>query len=617
MSDQLDLTELTKRAQRGEKEALDRLAELAVTRLRVYVYRLTLQEDLTQEIVQETLLEMVKILGKLKRSDRFLPWLYGIATNKLRHYYRSEATLRRASANRADMEPSGESREEGLENLLSQELKEIISSAIQKLKTRHRAVLVMRCYDGMSYAEIAESMGTTEFGTRMLFIRAKKALQKQLARNGLGKGALLAVLTLFGKMTAPSEAAAAQISVTAATTNAGLVAGAVGLATGKAALIAVTAGALTVGTAVVGPFGIMPANNSSQNTLMTSFEPEGVAASEGMKKSWYFLPEGKSGPLMIRSQQDNGNESQWIVMQDDQNNYLYDGDTVYINNNRAWSEHVLRLPTDSAAMNEFLTRVEGVESRTKQVLDSGSNLLLSVVENGDRTKIDPNVIHRASVLDEDFFLSDWPTHVKQIDNRDAMHARGWTYFDIKGQIRGKRAVGYGRIPFVYAVSKRIRPWLKLNVGNLVLSDTMFGASVVDQIDPASSMRFRGGSFFSGLSRPWMGFHSLDSIRRDAAQQRVPFETVLSEDRSSAEVRLDCGKIQLVYTIDMNTDVITQIDMFEDDERIGSLTFTYLQDLGQIGRRYTAPSIPRVQNQTTGEVAGLLWLKDLTDGTLLD
>ena len=28
-----------------------------------------------------------------------------------------------------------------------------------------------------SYAEIAESMGTTEFGTRMLFIRAKKALK--------------------------------------------------------------------------------------------------------------------------------------------------------------------------------------------------------------------------------------------------------------------------------------------------------------------------------------------------------------------------------------------------------------------------------------------------------
>ena len=173
MSEHLDFQELAQRAQQGDKAALDRLAELAVNPLRVYVYRLTLQEDLALEIVQETLLEMVKIIGKLQKTDRFLPWLYGIATNKLRHYYRSEATLRRASSNRAEKEPrSGHHRDDGLENLLSQELKEIITNAISGLKTRYRAVLVMRCYDGMTYSEIADSMGTSEFGTRMLFIRA-------------------------------------------------------------------------------------------------------------------------------------------------------------------------------------------------------------------------------------------------------------------------------------------------------------------------------------------------------------------------------------------------------------------------------------------------------------
>ncbi len=153
--------ELAQRAQQGDKVALDRLAELSVKRLHVYVYRLTLQEDLAQDIVQETMLEMVKILGKLKRTDRFLPWLYGIATNKLRHYYRSEATMRRATSSKSDQEQDRESREEGLHNLLNQELREIITGAIQGLKTRHRAVLIMRCYDGMSYAEIAESIHAT------------------------------------------------------------------------------------------------------------------------------------------------------------------------------------------------------------------------------------------------------------------------------------------------------------------------------------------------------------------------------------------------------------------------------------------------------------------------
>ena len=72
MSEQLDVSTLATRAQQGDKGAMDRLAELASQRLRVYVYRLTLQDDLTQEIVQETLLEMCKVLGNLKNTERFL-----------------------------------------------------------------------------------------------------------------------------------------------------------------------------------------------------------------------------------------------------------------------------------------------------------------------------------------------------------------------------------------------------------------------------------------------------------------------------------------------------------------------------------------------------------------
>ena len=98
MSEQLDVSTLATQAQQGDKGAMDRLAELASQRLRVYVYRLTLQDDLTQEIVQETLLEMCRVLGNLQNAERFWPWLYGIATNKLRHFYRSEQAMKRATS---------------------------------------------------------------------------------------------------------------------------------------------------------------------------------------------------------------------------------------------------------------------------------------------------------------------------------------------------------------------------------------------------------------------------------------------------------------------------------------------------------------------------------------
>ena len=90
--------ELVARAQQGDKESLNRLAEMGRERLRVYVYRLTQKDDLTQEIVQESLLEMCKVLGKLQKTDRFWPWLYGIATNKLHRHYRTEKAMRHAAA---------------------------------------------------------------------------------------------------------------------------------------------------------------------------------------------------------------------------------------------------------------------------------------------------------------------------------------------------------------------------------------------------------------------------------------------------------------------------------------------------------------------------------------
>src|SRR5210317_1847371 len=101
MVQQLCQTELIERAQQGDKQCLEQLARQARVRLRTYVYRMTQRDDLAQEIVQETLLEMCKVLGKLKNNDRFWSWLYGIAENKLRRHYRTEQTQKRLAVSNA------------------------------------------------------------------------------------------------------------------------------------------------------------------------------------------------------------------------------------------------------------------------------------------------------------------------------------------------------------------------------------------------------------------------------------------------------------------------------------------------------------------------------------
>jgi hypothetical protein len=190
-----------------------------------------------------------------------------------------------------------------------------------------------------------------------------------------------------------------------------------------------------------------------------------------------------------------------------------------------------------------------------------------------------------------------------------MHKRGWTYFQISGQISGEAVSGAGRIPFVYAASKRFRPWLKLQLGDgSKIVDSGAEACVYDRSSKVAA-RYKGGSFFKGLGRPWMGLHTIDVVRRDAAEQEVGFETKPLPGRERVEVVLNCKQIELVYTINMKTDVVEKITFSASDGSEGELRFSYLQDIENLGNEFAPPRIrsdraPRRQDQ------GILWLVNL-------
>jgi RNA polymerase sigma-70 factor (ECF subfamily) len=619
MDGQVSEIELVERARRGDRQSLNNLAQIARERLRVYVYRLTLKDDLAQEIVQESLLEMCKILGKLQKTDRFWPWLYGIATNKLHRHYRMERAMKHAAAAEERRRGPMKEREEGLEDLVGEELRQIVSNAMQKLRTRHKAVLVMRCYDGMSYGEIAESMGCSEFSTRMLFVRAKKALQKELLRNGFHKGALLSALVVFGKMTAPSQAAAAQLTVPATALKVGLTASIAGLATSTAGIVTVAAaGALTVGTLATTPGWRQPAAAPVSEFGATSGVVSPYATSStAHEQYWYYFPEGPQGPMMLRARATAGDSgSQPQILQNDQGNYSEQGGTVYINNYRMLLDDssVFKLPTDSTELRAFLAQVEGLRNDIQPVTAGGKGLFV-VVERGEETAGGPPwTIRHSNGLDEDYFQSNWPTNARIVDNRDTIHQRGWTYFRVHGKVRGRNVAGVGRLPFVYAAANEHSAWLRLKVGAATTIVDGGSFAVVQDARGAILGKYPRGSFFKGLSRPWMGLHTLDTVRRDAAEQRVRFETHLSSDGREALVMARHDKTRLLYTIDIEADLVRKVTFTVDNVTVGSLEFEYLQNANISAGEFATPA-PRNERVTLRESPGLLWLVRLAEGAL--
>ncbi len=588
--------ELVKQAQLGDEKCMDRLAKLARQRLRTYVHRLVLSDDVTQDILQESILEMFRSIGKLERVDRFWPWMFRIAGNKVNRHYKQEQRRRTVSLSEMGYKGEDNDRHEDVAEMVSQELRQSVIKAMHKLRPQQQNVLFLRCYEGMKYSEIAEAIGCSEIGAQMRFLRAKKALSKQLARCGLGKGSLLMALVLFGKMTAPTKAAVAKISLTAATMKVGAAVSVAGIAASKTAVVSlVTAGVLTGGTMVatsgIDKTAIAYGSNPAGGSYVTS---QAIRPSKASEKCWYYYPSRSNGAVMLRFESDAGGKGSYsLCLQNDKANYHKRKDTIYINNHRIWRENlaVWRLPTDSAGLTEFLTRVEGRSQGLEYVYNDGDGLL--VIARRDEKNNMSQVTQRYDVLDKEFFRYDWPKVAKTVDNRDVMHKRGWTYFEVSGEVDGKRISGRGRIPFVYETSVEYRAWLRLRVGGREITEA--------------------GSF-AGLARPWMGLHTIDTVRRDAAQQGLWFETRLLPGGGKAEVALTKGLSEVVYTIDMEKDVIDKIAFSTSDgsgrTKTGEMIFTYLQEINGAGNEFAKPRSVKSYGTSQRKNPGMLWLFEL-------
>lgn len=250
MSEGDEVVALVRQAQFGDQQSMDRLAEVARRRLSAYIYRLTLNHDLAQDLLQESLLKMIERIKDVEYPDRFWPWLFRTALGQVQHYYRDQARAREVELSAAGRQRLSDhlSREhdDGLNYVMGKELADTIVEAMAQLKLSYRSVLTLRCYEQMSYAEIADQMGCKEMGARVLFFRAKRSLSRRLARRGFGKGLLATALGLFGLLTTPADGASAAGTVSAASLQVGALAAIVGFAsTPKGMAVMLTAAGVT------------------------------------------------------------------------------------------------------------------------------------------------------------------------------------------------------------------------------------------------------------------------------------------------------------------------------------------------------------------------------------
>lgn len=116
-----------------------------------YFLKCTLDQDESQDLTQNTFIRVMKYRNSYKADRGFRVWLFQIARNLLKDYYRV-AKLQRERFSPQDLMPDPVNEEADNEQL---EQEEKLHRALERLPPEKRELLVMGKFQGMKYDEIA------------------------------------------------------------------------------------------------------------------------------------------------------------------------------------------------------------------------------------------------------------------------------------------------------------------------------------------------------------------------------------------------------------------------------------------------------------------------------
>lgn len=146
--------------------------------------------DLADDLAAETFTEAfdVRLRFDTERPDA-RPWLFGIATNLLRHHYRSEARRLRAYA-RLDRPATPNDAFGEIEMRLDAERAgPAIAAAVARLSADERDVLLLLAWADLRYEEIAVALRIPIGTVRSRLNRARRRLRELIGESGQYMGA--------------------------------------------------------------------------------------------------------------------------------------------------------------------------------------------------------------------------------------------------------------------------------------------------------------------------------------------------------------------------------------------------------------------------------------------
>ena len=175
--------ECVEEALAGDPVSREQLAQAVYRRVTARMVRLGREREVAQEVAHETLVRVLGHLRDLRRVDRFWPWVFRIAANVNHSRLRREARRRTVPFSAIDdslLETYRATDEDVAAGAARRELAGLAMAAMERLGDENRRVLALRCMEGRPHADIAALLGCSELAARCRFLRARRALGREM-----------------------------------------------------------------------------------------------------------------------------------------------------------------------------------------------------------------------------------------------------------------------------------------------------------------------------------------------------------------------------------------------------------------------------------------------------
>ncbi len=177
-----ELDALMDRYARGEDAAFRDLYAALAPRIRMFLMRLCGKQRLADDLLQETFLRIHRARGSFAAGASVVPWSYAIARNAFVDHGRRGRNARTESLDEAPpgAEPEAPAGASPERQLHAQETLALVRQVLAELPEAHREAFVLTRFEGMSNAEAAQILDTSEGNVRVRAFRAAEAFRKAL-----------------------------------------------------------------------------------------------------------------------------------------------------------------------------------------------------------------------------------------------------------------------------------------------------------------------------------------------------------------------------------------------------------------------------------------------------